>query len=137
MIALDTSAIVAIALAEPEAESFKTVLRENALLIGWPTLFETRIVLAAKGFSNAGAIVAQLAATPNVTALPFDAKHFSAAEAAYERFGRGRHPAGLNMGDCFAYAVAAVAKAPLLFKGLDFGQTDILRHPASSRCDQA
>jgi ribonuclease VapC len=137
MIALDTSAILAIALSEPEAESFKAALRDTAVLIGWPTLFETRIVLAAKGFANAGAIVAQLASTPNVTALPFDAKHFSAAEAAYERFGRGRHPAGLNMGDCFAYAVAAVAKAPLLFKGLDFGQTDVLRHPASSRCDQA
>ena len=137
MIALDTSAILVIALAEPEAETFKAVTRDNALLIGWPTLFETRIVLAAKGFANAGAIVAQLAATPNVTAIPFDAKHFSAAEAAYERFGRGRHPAGLNMGDCFAYAVAAVAKAPLLFKGQDFGQTDIARHPASSHLDQA
>ena len=136
MIALDTSAILAIALAEPEAESFKAVLRDNALLIGWPTLFETRIVLAAKGFANAGAIVDQLAAAPNVTALPFDAKHFTVAESAFERFGRGRHPAGLNMGDCFAYAVAAAAKAPLLFKGQDFGQTDILRHPASSRQDQ-
>jgi ribonuclease VapC len=100
-------------------------------LIGWPTLFEIRIVLAAKGFANAGAIVTALAEAPNVTPLPFDRKHYAAAEAAFERYGKGRHPAGLNMGDCFAYAVAAVSRAPLLFKGGDFGRTDIARHPAS------
>lgn len=133
MIALDTSVILAIVLGEPEADAFKLVLRDNALLIGWPTLFETRIVLSAKGFSNASVIVAELAATPNVTALAFDGKHFAAAETAFDRFGRGRHPASLNMGDCFAYAVAAVAQTPLLFKGADFGRTDILCHPAAAR----
>jgi ribonuclease VapC len=132
MIALDTSVIAAIALDEPEAEDFKRALRDDAVLIGWPTLFETRIVLAAKGFRNSGAIVGALAEAPNVTALPFDRRHYAAAEAAYERYGKGRHPAGLNMGDCFAYATAAVGRAQLLFKGGDFGLTDILRHPASA-----
>lgn len=129
MIAVDTSAIVAIALDEPEAETFKAALRRDGVLIGWPTLFETRIVLAAKGFSNAADIVARLAAAPNVSAIPFDAKHYAAAENAYERFGKGRHPAALNMGDCFAYAVASVAGVALLFKGADFPETDVLRHP--------
>ncbi|OCP18235.1 MULTISPECIES: type II toxin-antitoxin system VapC family toxin [unclassified Ensifer] len=132
MIVIDTSAVLAIVLGEPEAESFKAVLRQETIVVGWPTLFETRIVLAAKGFKNAADIVARLAETPNVTAVPFDGKHFAAAEQAYERYGKGRHPAGLNMGDCFSYAVAATAKAPLLFKGNDFGQTDVACHPASS-----
>ena len=132
MIAIDTSAIVAIALDEPEAEAFKRAVRDEAVLIGWPTLFETRIVLASKGFANASAIVSALADAPNVAALPFDRKHYQAAELAFERFGKGRHPAGLNMGDCFAYAVAMVAAAPLLFKGGDFGETDVTRHPASA-----
>lgn len=132
MIALDTSVIAAIALDEPEAEAFKRALRDEAVLVGWPTLFETRIVLAAKGFANASAIVAALADAPNVTPLPFEQRHYAAAETAYDRYGKGRHPAGLNMGDCFAYAVAAVGRAPLLFKGADFGRTDIVRHPASA-----
>lgn len=131
MIALDTSVIVAVTLDEPEAELFKAVMRANAVMIGWPTLFETRVVLSAKGFANADAIVARLAEAPNVTALPFDRKHYEAAESAHHRYGKGRHPAGLNLGDCFSYAVAMTAKAPLLFKGDDFGRTDVLRHPAS------
>ena len=128
MIAVDTSAILAIALDEPEAETFKVAPRRDGVLIGWPTLFETRIVLAAKGFANAVEIVARLAAAPNVTAVPFDAKHYTAAETAYERFGKGRS-AALKMGDCFAYAVAGVAGCPLLFKGAGFLETDVLRHP--------
>jgi ribonuclease VapC len=132
MIAVDTSAVAAIALDEPEAEDFKCALRDEAVLIGWPTLFEIRIVLAAKGFANASAIAQALAEAPNVTALPFGRKHYAAAEEAFDRFGKGRHTAGLNMGDCFAYAVASVSRAPLLFKGGDFGRTDVLRHPASA-----
>jgi ribonuclease VapC len=131
-IALDTSAILAIALDEPEAEAFKKALRGAPILIGWPTLFETRLALAAKGFFNAGAIVAGLVEAPNVSAVAFDRKHFEKAEAAFERFGKGRHPAALDMGDCLAYAVAAVAKAPLLFKGREFGQTDLAVHSASA-----
>lgn len=129
MIAVDTFAILAIALDEPEAETFKAALRRDGVLIGWPTLFEIRIVLAVKGFANAAEIVARLAAAPNVTTVPFEAKHYAAAETAYERFGKGRYPAALNMGDCFAYAVAAVAGVPLLFKGADSPETDVLRHP--------
>ncbi len=132
MIAVDTSVILAIALDEPEAETFKVALRQEALVIGWPILFETRVVLSAKGFANAAQIVARLAESPNVTAIPFDGKHYEAAERAYDQFGKGRHSAGLNMGDCFSYAVAAIAKAPLLFKGNDFARTDLKCHPDSA-----
>ena len=66
-----------------------------------------------------------------MAAVAFDANHYCEAEKAFDRFGKGRHPAGLNMGDCFSYAVAAISKAPLLFKGRDFGETDIKIHPRS------
>lgn len=133
MIAIDTSVLIAIMLDEPEANTFKDVLREEpSIVIGWPTLFETRTVLTAKGFSNSGDIVSRFFSAPNIIAVAFDADHYRAAEQALERYGKGRHPAGLNMGDCFSYAVAAIAKAPLLFKGHDFGQTDLKLHGASS-----
>lgn len=132
MIAIDTSVIVAMALGEPEAESFQALLGRQAAAVGWPTLLEARMVLTGKGFANAAAIIDQLARLPNVTPIAFEEKHYRAAENAFDRFGKGRHPAGLNMGDCFSYAIAAVAKAPLLFKGNDFGKTDVIRHPASA-----
>ncbi len=90
------------------------------------------MVLTGKGFASAASIVEQLAKTANVTTVVFDEKHYRAAEDAFRRFGKGQHPASLNMGDCFSYAVSAIAKAPLLFKGNDFGQTDLKLHPASS-----
>jgi ribonuclease VapC len=132
MIGLDTSAILAIALGEPETERFQLIVAGDPIIVGWPTLLESRMVLAGKGFANPSAIVDQLARLPNVTTVAFDQKHYLAAEDAFERFGKGRHPAGLNMGDCFSYAVAVIAKAPLLFKGNDFGKTDVIRHAASS-----
>ncbi|PWL16421.1 PIN domain nuclease [Falsochrobactrum shanghaiense] len=132
MIAIDTSVILAMALREPEADQFQRLVRRDAVIIGWPTLLELRMVLTGKGFANAAAIVDQLTELPNVTAVAFDQAHYRAAERAFERFGKGRHPAGLNMGDCFSYAVAAVNKAPLLFKGQDFGQTNLKLHPESS-----
>lgn len=132
MIALDSSVIVAMALGEPEDEQFASLVRREAAVIGWPTLLETRMVLTGKRFPNAAAIVEQLAALPNVTTVAFDETHYREAERAFEKFGKGRHPAGLNMGDCFSYAVAAVAKAPLLFKGDDFGKTDLKIHPLSA-----
>lgn len=132
MIALDTSAIVATALGEPEAELFHALVSREEILVGWPTLLETRMVLTGKNFPNANAVIAQLVALPNVTAVAFGERHYHAAELAFERFGKGRHPAGLNMGDSFSYAVSAVAKAPLLFKGRDFSQTDLKLHSASS-----
>ena len=132
MIVIDTSAIVATSLDEPEAELFHSLVSREEILVGWPTLLEARMVLADKNFPNAGAIIKQLVDLPNVTAVDFGERHYYAAEKAFDRFGKGRHPASLNIGDCYSYAVAAVSKAPLLFKGHDFGQTDLKLHPASS-----
>ncbi len=132
MIAIDTSVIVAMALRETEAEQFSALVRQEAAVIGWPTLLEARMVLTGKGFGNAAAIVAQLVALPNVTAIAFDERQYQAAEKAFDQFGKGPHPANLNLGDCFSYAVVAIARAPLLSKGQDFGKTDLKLHPASA-----
>ncbi|CAN7629480.1 type II toxin-antitoxin system VapC family toxin [Rhizobium sp. LjRoot98] len=132
MIAIDTSVILATSLREPEAERFHSLVTREEIVIGWPTLLETRMVLAGRGFSNPSAIIEQLVALPNVTAVAFGERHYHAAEKAFEQFGKGRHPASLNMGDCYSYAIATIAKAPLLFKGHGFGQTDLKLHPASS-----
>lgn len=132
MIAIDTSVILATSLNEPEAELFHSLVSREEILIGWPTLLEARMVLTGRNFPNAAAIIKQLVELPNVTTVAFGERHYNAAEKAFDQFGKGRHPASLNMGDCFSYAVAAVAKAPLLFKGRDFGQTDLKLHPASS-----
>lgn len=132
MIAVDTSVILTMALAEPEAERFTPLLGREAVAIGWPTLLEARMVLTGKGFPNASNIIDQLVQLPNVTAVAFDDAHYREAERAFDRFGKGRHSAALNMGDCFSYAVAIVAEAPLLFKGNDFNKTDLKIHPASA-----
>jgi len=132
MIAVDTSVILAISMNEPEADAFRPLMGRETVIIGWPTLLESRMVLTGKGFVSAATMIKRLSETPNVITVAFDEKHFRAAEDAFTRYGRGRHPASLNMGDCFSYAVAAVAKAPLLFKGRDFSQTDLKLHPASS-----
>lgn len=132
MIAVDTSVIIAISMQEPEADTFRPLMGREPVIIGWPTLFEARLVLSGKGFVSAAKMIERLAVTPNVTTVAFDERHYRAAEDAFERFGRRRHPAGLNMGDCFSYAVASISKAPLLFKGHDFGKTDLKLHPSSS-----
>jgi ribonuclease VapC len=77
-------------------------------------------------------MIKRLAETPDVTTVVLDENYYRSGEAAFERFGRGRHPAALNIGGCFSCAVATIAKAPLLFKGHDFGRTDLKPHPASS-----
>lgn len=132
MIAIDTSVIVATALDEPEAVLFRSLVAREEILVGWPTLVEARMVLAGRKFPNAAAIIKQLAELPNVTPIAFGERHYAAAEKAFDQFGKGHHPASLNMGDCFSYAMSDVAKAPLLFKGRDFSQTDLKLHPASS-----
>lgn len=132
MIAVDTSVIIAMALNEPEAALFHSLVTREDVLIGWPTILEARMVLTGRNFPNAAAIINQLVNLPNVTSVAFGERHYHSAEKAFDQFGKGRHPASLNMGDCFSYAVSAVAKAPLLFKGRDFSQTDLKLHPASS-----
>jgi ribonuclease VapC len=126
MIALDSSALLAIVHGEAESEAFAQLISENDCLLGAPTSFEAYIVIRARGDSGHMADLQRLCGLPNVTTIAFTSAHADAARAAFDRFGKGRrHPAQLNYGDCLAYAIARVAAAPLLFKGEDFRRTDI------------
>lgn len=123
---LDSSALVCIVLAQPSADLFASRMVEAADLgVGAPTLVETAIVVSAR----AGAVgIRGLEAViegAEVTVLPFTERHWRVALEAFERFGKGRHPAGLNLGDCYSYASARLADSPLLCLGDDFARTDL------------
>lgn len=123
---LDTSALVAILLGEPERDQFITALAEAAdPLISAGTLLEASIVLQSKLGDGGLGDLDELLATAGVRCVAVDLAQVHAARDAFARFGKGRHAAALNYGDCFAYALAKVAEAPLLFKGDDFGRTDV------------
>lgn len=125
MIVLDSSAIVAIMLEEEEEEAFSETLGSNPAFVGAPTLVETRLVVDAR-LPAAGDLLNKFLHDSAVTIVPFDAAMFVAAADAFTRYGRGRHRARLNFGDCLSYAVASVMRLPLLFKGDDFVHTDIV-----------
>ena len=99
----------------------------DVLAIGAPTLFETRMVAVGRFGQAVGRLAVDAFCDEwEVEVVPFDARHSRVAAAAFVRYGKGRHPAGLNYGDCMAYATAQVAGAPLLFVGGDFAKTDVV-----------
>ena len=129
---LDTSAIVAILLREPEHDAFATLLAGAAdPLISAATLLETSIVMQAKTGAAGVAALDELLAVTSVRCVAVDREQALAARDAFVRYGKGRSAAGLNFGDCFAYALARVHGRPLLFKGSDFSQTDVASARAS------
>lgn len=123
---VDTSALLAILLAEPEAVAFTSAIEadENPL-ISVVTLFEARVVMEWR-LGQAGAKeLDQLVDHLILSVVAFDAEQGDVARAAYSRYGKGRHPARLNLTDCCSYALAMTSGEPLLFKGNDFSQTDV------------
>ncbi len=123
---LDTSAVVAIALREPGFEGLKQKLaRDPTVGIGIPTLTETGIVLSARMRQDARDLLARFMQVASIAAIPFGDTHYAAAVDAWLRYGKGRHPAALNFGDCLAYATAKTADRPLLCVGEDFSKTDL------------
>jgi ribonuclease VapC len=123
---VDTSAIVAIVVREPDYQTLLAKLAgADRVGIGTPTLTETAIVLSARLGVDARGLVTRLLTEAGIAAVPFGEMHLGAAVDAWLRFGRGRHPAGLNFGDCMSYATARVAGEPLLCVGDDFARTDL------------
>ena len=122
---LDTSAVMAILLREPEAATFATLVSEaQGVGIAGPTLAETGIVLGGRlGFTSA--LLHRFLQEAQVSVIPFGEPHWHTAVTAYNHYGKGRHAAGLNFGDCFSYATAKLTQQPLLCKGNDFTQTDL------------
>jgi ribonuclease VapC len=125
MIAVDTSALCAVVLGEPDAERYLDVLQHETAVVSAVSLAEAAIVVEARQGPDAQRDLRLLVDATISEVLAVDAVHAEAAVAAWRRFGRGRHQASLNFGDCFAYAAARLVGAPLLFKGDDFTQTDI------------
>lgn len=123
---LDTSALVAIALDEPERATFVAKINgAETVAVAAPTLVEAGIVLSARTGQDAGALLAELLTVSDAVVIEFGPGHWQEAVSAWWRFGKSRHPAALNLGDCLAYAAARIAGEPLLAKGEDFGKTDI------------
>jgi ribonuclease VapC len=123
---VETSAVVAVVLGEPDAERFVEALTVPALrLISAANLVEAGIVVEARQGPDAARDLAYLLEEVAIDVEPVDAAQARLAVDAWRRFGKGRHPAGLNLGDCFAYALARHRGEPLLFKGNDFTQTDV------------
>jgi ribonuclease VapC len=125
---LDTSALLALLLDEPEADSYRVALEEDQTrLVAAATLLETAIVIEARKGEAGGRELDLLIHKAAIVIVPIDAEHVAEARRAYRRFGRGRHAAGLNFGDVFAYALARTSGEALLFKGEDFSKTDVGR----------
>jgi len=124
---LDSSAIVAIFFQEPQYETLLQKLAEAQVVgIGAPTLVECGIVLSARMNTDARGLLSRFLSETNATVIPFSEAHFGVAMGAWLKYGKGRHPASLNFGDCLAYAVAKIADLPLLCVGDDFPKTDIV-----------
>ncbi|MBL8139081.1 MAG: type II toxin-antitoxin system VapC family toxin [Acidobacteria bacterium] len=123
---VDSSALVAVLFSEPGyLDLVDTMLQADALRVGAPTLVETGMVLAGRRGTPAGRELEELVRELGITVVPIGEAEWQATLQAYARFGRGRHKAALNFGDCLAYATAAVAGDTLLFVGDDFSRTDI------------
>ena len=95
------------------------------LAVGAATLVETAIVLSCKQVREPRQQLRQFLREMEVEVIPFTAEHYEAAADAFERYGKGRHPAALNFGDCLTYAVARLSGLPLLYTGNDFARTDL------------
>jgi ribonuclease VapC len=123
---LDTSAVIAILTNEPEAKVLEQEIANDPIrLISAASILEAGIVIERRLGDAAGREFDLWLLRAGVEIVPVDAQQVDMARRAWRRFGKGRHPAGLNFGDCFSYALAITRDEPLLFKGNDFSRTDV------------
>lgn len=127
MIVVDTSALIAIFRQEPEAELFlRTIVDAEERHFSALSLLEASMVMSGRGSeTKVFEPLDEFLTEAGIRIAPFDTEQAQIARAAFLRFGKGRHKAGLNLGDCAAYALAKSRNASLLFKGEDFSHTDI------------
>lgn len=125
---IDTSVIVAIALNEPDAGKLEVRIADDPVrLISAATVLEATIVLETRFGDSGGREFDLWLLKVGAEIVPVDIDQVDAARRAWRRYGRGRHAAALNYGDCFSYALAMTRGEPLLFKGDDFAITDVNR----------
>lgn len=125
MIAVDSSALVAIIFGEPELERFSAIIAGEPTVMSAASVTETAMVVEGRQGADALQEFRLTMQRGAIEVVPVDVETAWRAHAAWQRFGKGRHPAALNFGDCFAYALAKNLSVPLLYKGDDFSQTDI------------
>ena len=122
---IDTSALLAILYDEPDARRYAdAIAAAERRLISAATLLETAIVVDNQAGPAAGRQLDALVERARITMVPVGEDHVRIARQAYLDFGKGNHPAGLDFGDCFSYALSQAAGEPLLYKGDDFARTD-------------
>ena len=125
---LDTSALLAILLDEPESEAIRNAIEADATrLLSAGSFLETALVIETRFGEHGGRELDLLVARGAIEVVAFDREQARQARLAYRAWGKGRHPAGLNFGDCFSYALSKTSGEPLCFKGKDFAQTDVRR----------
>jgi ribonuclease VapC len=123
---IDSSAVLAIVFQEPEAERFAAAIASTPVrfmsTVNW---LETLMVVEERYGAESADDALLIMQSLDIQPLVFDREQMTEARAAWRRFGKGRHPAALNLGDCCAYAAALTRAEPLLYKGQDFSKTDI------------
>ena len=125
---IDTSALICILLNEPEANMFaKAISNDNKRLLSVMSLLESAIVIECKKGPAGGRELDLLVHSASLDVVAMTAEQTHIARHAYRKFGKGKHPAALNLGDCCSYALSRYSEEPLLFKGDDFSKTDIVR----------
>ncbi len=123
---IDTSALIAILLGEPERPAFRdAILAAPSRVMPAPNYLEAAIVTVNRLGEASLAELRSVIDGLEIDLVDFTQEHAAVAEDAFLRYGKGRHPAALNFGDCIAYAVAKAESQPLLFKGADFSLTDV------------
>jgi ribonuclease VapC len=123
---IDTSAIVAILFNEDDAQIYaEAISRADSCRVSAATFVETAIVVESQTKNNGSRQLDALIRRAGITIEPVTEEQAHIARQAFTDFGKGRHPAGLNYGDCFSYALSKATREPLLFKGKDFAKTDL------------
>jgi len=126
-VVIDSSALIAILLGEPEAEALaRAIVRDPVRLISTFSALETGIVIEVRKGEAGGREFDLLLHRARIEIVPMNVEQYEIAREAWRIYGKGRHPAGLNIGDCCSYALAKYSGEPLLFKGEDFSKTDVL-----------
>ena len=123
---VDSSAVLAILFDEPERDAFAAALADAGVrLMSCVNTLEAAVVVSSRKGPLGAQALDLLLHRADFDVVSFTSDHMRLAREAYERYGKGRHPAGLNLGDCCAYALSRHSGEPLLFKGRDFRRTDV------------
>lgn len=122
---VDTSALLAVLLREEDASRFETAIANSPCRMSAANVLEATMVLEGRGGTAAGSAMDAFIASAEIATAPITLEQLEVARDAWRNYGKGNHPAALNFGDCFAYALAVTTGESLLFKGNDFARTDV------------